>query len=113
CSLIRGRKTTHSCVLMKSLAISILLLLAAAGMSAATGRPPVLPKDFAGWRMQGTAKTSTDPGVADPAYASLLKEYGLTDLELANYRRDDGRTLTNKAAHFETRSRAVGSSTIY
>jgi len=98
---------------MKSLAISILLLLAAAGMSEATGRPPVLPKDFAGWRMQGTAKTSTDPGVADPAYASLLKEYGFTDLESANYRRDDGRTLAIKAARFESTSGAVGAYTFY
>src|SRR5438132_69092 len=98
---------------MKSLAISILLLLAAAGRSAATGRPPVLPKDVAGWRMQGTAKTSTDPGVADPAYAALLKEYGFTDLESANYRREDGRTLAIKAARFESTSGAVGAYTFY
>ena len=67
----------------------------------------------AGWRMQGTAKTSTDPGVADPAYASLLKEYGFTDLESANYRRDDGRTLAIKAARFESTSGAVGAYTFY
>ena len=98
---------------MKSLAISIILLLATADVSAAAELPPVLPKDFAGWHMQGTAKTSADPGVADPAYPSLLKEYGFTGLETASYRRDDGRTLAIKAARFESTSGAVGAYTFY
>jgi hypothetical protein len=96
---------------MKFLTIAIVLLLATVGVSAEL--PPVLPKDFAGWHMQGTAKTSADPGVADPAYASLLKEYGFTDLATANYRRDDGRTLAIKAARFENTSGAIGAYTFY
>jgi uncharacterized protein DUF6599 len=98
---------------MKSLAIPVILLMAAAGVSLAAERPAVLPTDFAGWHIEGTAKTSTDPGLADPAYASLLKEYGFTDLETANYRRDDGRTLAVKAARFESTSGAVGAYTFY
>src|SRR5207253_4013027 len=99
---------------MESPAISIMLLLVAAvGVSAAAERPAVLPRDFAGWHMQGTARASRDAGVADPAYASLLKEYGFTDLESANYRRDDGRTLAIKAARFESTSGAVGAYTFY
>jgi len=99
---------------MESPAISIMLLLVAAvGVSAAAERPAVLPRDFAGWHMQGTARASRDAGVADPAYASLLKEYGFTDLETANYRRDDGRTLAIKAARFENTSGAVGAYTFY
>ena len=99
---------------MESPAISIMLLLVAAvGVSAAAERPAVLPRDFAGWHMQGTARASRDAGVADPAYASLLKEYGFTDLETANYRRDDGRTLAIKAARFENTSGAVGAYTLY
>ena len=99
---------------MESPAISIMLLLVAAvGVSAAVERPAVLPRDFAGWHMQGTARASRDAGVADPAYASLLKEYGFTDLETANYRRDDGRTLAIKAARFENTSGAVGAYTFY
>ena len=99
---------------MESPAISIMLLLVAAvGVSAAAERPAVLPRDFAGWHMQGTARASRDAGVADPAYPSLLKEYGFTDLETANYRRDDGRTLAIKAARFENTSGAVGAYTFY
>lgn len=99
--------------MMKSLAMSILLLVTAVGVSSAAELPPVLPKDFAGWHMEGSAKTSTDPGVADPAYASALKEYGFTDLETASYRRDDGRTLAIKGARFESTSGAVGAYTFY
>lgn len=100
---------------MKAITISIILFVfsAAIEVSAASDRPPVLPKDFAGWRIEGTAKTSTDPGLADPAYASLLKEYGFTDLESANYRRQDGRTLAIKAARFESTSGAIGAYTFY
>jgi hypothetical protein len=98
---------------MKPIAISIILLLVSAGVSAANDRPPILPKDFAGWHMQGTAKTSADPGVADAAYASLLREYGFTDLESATYRRNDGRSLAIKAARFESTSGAVGAYTFY
>src|SRR5437660_11972434 len=97
---------------MESPAISIMLLLVAAvGVSAAVERPAVLPRDFAGWHMQGTARASRDAGVADPAYPSSPKEYGFTDLETANYRRDDGHTLAIRPARAENKSGAVGAYT--
>jgi hypothetical protein len=98
--------------LKKSIAIPI-VLLAAVGSCAAAERPPILPKDFAGWQLQSPVKTSADPRVADPAYPSLLKEYGFTDLESGTYQRNDGRNLTIKAARFESTSGAVGAYTFY
>ena len=74
---------------------------------------PVLPKQFAGWRIQGTGQTSQDPGVADPVNAAVLKEYGFTDLESAIYTRNDGHKLTLKAARFEDASGAYGAFTFY
>jgi hypothetical protein len=38
--------------------------------------PAILPKQFAGWQMQGAAQASKDAGAADPTNAALLKEYG-------------------------------------
>ena len=73
----------------------------------------ILPKAFAGWTMQGTPQFSTDPVVADPSNAALLKEYGFTDLESAIYTRDDGRTLKIKAARFDDASGAYGAFTFY
>lgn len=63
--------------------------------------------------MEGTAKTSADPAVADPANSSLLKEYGFNGFESATYTRDDGRKLTLKAARFGDASGAFGAYTYY
>jgi len=49
--------------------------------------PAILPPQFGGWQMQGSAQTSTDPTVADPANAEVLKEYGFSDAALATYTR--------------------------
>ena len=59
------------------------------------------------------AKISKDPGAADPADATLLKEYGFTDFESATYARDDGRKLTLKAARFADATGAYGAFTYY
>ncbi len=75
--------------------------------------PAILPRQFAGWQQTGTPKLSTDPAAADSTNAALLKEYGFTDFESASYRRDDGRTLTIKAARFADASGAYGAFTYY
>ena len=73
----------------------------------------VLPTQFSGWQINGSAAKSTDAGVADPANAVVLKEYGFQRFEKADYRRDDGRKLAVKAAMFEDASGAYGAFTFY
>jgi len=73
----------------------------------------ILPQEFAGWQIKGTAQTSHDPAVADEANAAILKEYGFTGFENATYTRDDGRTLKVRAARFGDTSGAYGAFTFY
>jgi hypothetical protein len=75
--------------------------------------PPILPKQFAGWQIQGSPQASKDAGVADPTNAALLKEYGFTDVESATYKSDDGRTLKLRAARFADASGAFGAFSYY
>jgi len=79
----------------------------------ATQPPPILPKQFAGWEMEGDAKASTDPSAADPTKAGVLKEYRFTDFASATYTREDGRTLKIRAARFADASGAFGAYTFY
>jgi hypothetical protein len=107
----------------RSVACSLICLL---GIAVAASKPaaptPVhpaeqatalLPQQFGGWQMQGSAQTSTDPATADPANAAVLREYRFSDLEIANYSRDDGRTLKIRAARFADASGAFGAYTFY
>jgi hypothetical protein len=73
----------------------------------------VLPQQFGGWGLSGSPRTSTDPALADPVNAEVLKEYGFNDFEAATYSRDDGRKLTVKAARFADASGAYGAFTFY
>lgn len=75
--------------------------------------PAILPQQFGGWQMQGSPQVSTDPAVADPSNAAALKEYGFSDLAIATYTRDDGRTLKIRAARFADASGAFGAYTFY
>lgn len=101
-------------LVMKLARILVLCALAFATLPLfAADRPPILPKDFAGWHMQGTATVSRNAGVADAANAALVSEYGFTDFESASYVRDDGRTLAIKAARFNDASGAFGAYTFY
>jgi len=75
--------------------------------------PELLPPTFAGWQIQGSPHISTDPAVADPSSAAVLKEYGFTDFASATYSRDDGRTLKIRAARFADASGAFGAYTFY
>jgi hypothetical protein len=63
--------------------------------------------------MQGSPQTSKDPAAADPTNASVLKEYGFTDLASCTYVRDDGRTLKIRAARFADASGAFGAFTFF
>jgi hypothetical protein len=73
----------------------------------------MLPSEFGGWEISGTPQKSTNPAVADPVNADVLKEYGFNDFESATYTRDDGRKLTLKAARFADASGAYGAFTFY
>src|SRR5579872_6440236 len=75
--------------------------------------PELLPPTFAGWQIQGAPHISTNPSVADPSSAAVLREYGLTDVAAATYTRDDGRTLKIRAARFADASGAFGAYTFY
>jgi len=75
--------------------------------------PAILPQQFAGWQMRGSAVTSTDAAAADPTNASVLKEYRFTDFASSTYTRDDGRTLKIRAARFADASGAFGAYTFY
>jgi len=85
----------------------------AAGPTAVSPAPPILPKQFAGWQLQGSAQPSKDPAAADPTNAALLKEYGFTDFEASTYKSDDGRTLKIRAARFVDASGAFGAYSFY
>ncbi|MGC1449632.1 MAG: DUF6599 family protein [Candidatus Sulfotelmatobacter sp.] len=73
----------------------------------------LLPQQFGGWQMQGSAQTSTDPAAADPTNAAVLKEYRFSDLASSTYSREDGRTLKIRAARFADASGAFGAYTFY
>jgi hypothetical protein len=73
----------------------------------------ILPPQFAGWHISGSAKASEDPAIADSVNAALLKEYGLTDFESATYTRDDGRKVALKSIRFADASGAYGAFTYY
>src|SRR5579864_2842536 len=98
---------------MKKLAFILFLTLI--GSSLASAAPPkvpnFLPPSFNGWQISD-ASTTTDPAGADPADAAVLKEYGFSLVELANYTRND-RKMQVKAARFENKSGAYGAFTYY
>src|SRR5215469_8545669 len=73
----------------------------------------ILPKEFAGWRLQGTFQNSQDPAAADTTNPVVLKEYGFTDFSSGTYTREDGRKLTVRAARFADASGAYGAFTYY
>ncbi|MBZ5596747.1 MAG: hypothetical protein LAN83_00360 [Acidobacteriia bacterium] len=89
------------------------LVLAGAAFAASSPPAPILPKEFGGWQLSDSMRTSEDPAVADSVNAALLKEYGFADFASATYVRDDGRKLTLKAARFADASGAYGAFTYY
>jgi hypothetical protein len=99
------------------LTLASVVSLAGAAFSSGPGAdsptPPILPKQFAGWQIQGASQASKDAAAADPTNAALLKEYGFTDFEAATYKSDDGRTLKIRAARFTDASGAFGAFSFY
>lgn len=104
--------------------ISVLVLFVGAAFAGEGARAPqttpttpttsaILPQQFAGWQISGSAQMSKDPAVADSVNAALLREYGFTDFESGTYTRDDGRKLTIRAARFADASGAYGAFTYY
>jgi hypothetical protein len=85
----------------------------AVGPTGNSTEPPILPQRFAVWQIQGAAQTSKDAAAADPTNAAVLKEYGFTDVETANYKSDDGRALKIRAARFTDASGAFGAYSFY
>lgn len=74
---------------------------------------PILPKSFAGWQQEApAAKTSANPADADAGSAAVLKEYGFTDFQSANYAKGD-RKLNVRAARFGDATGAYGAYTLY
>jgi hypothetical protein len=95
---------------------ALVLAILLAGVALANEAAPsasILPKQFGGWQIAGSSRTSGDPAVADPVNAAVLKEYGFTSFESATYTRDDGRKLSLKAARFGDASGAYGAYTYY
>ena len=74
---------------------------------------PILPKAFAGWQQDvSSLKSSANPADADANYPAVLKEYGFTAVESANYEKGD-RKLGVRAARFEDATGAYGAYTLY
>lgn len=97
-----------------ALILAVVACLVSMALAAGPGADsPILPKQFAGWQIQGPAQASNDAAAADPTNAALLKEYGFTDFESATYKSDDGRTLKIRAARFTDASGAFGAYSFY
>jgi hypothetical protein len=113
----RSMRRSKSVVRLAVVVCLVSVCLESAGFAAVPGRdstaPPILPKQFAGWQMQGAAQASKDAGAADPTNAAVLKEYGFTDFESAAYKSNDGRTLKIRAARFADASGAFGAYSFY
>jgi hypothetical protein len=93
-------------------AAGLLCVLVASSCWAANAET-ILPKSFAGWTQAGAPSVISKPEQADSAYPAVLNEYGFTGGETATYTRDDGRTLTIKAARFKDATGASGAFTFY
>jgi hypothetical protein len=80
--------------------------------STAPAREPLLPRDFAGWRIKAAATPITRAQQADPANAAALAEYGFTDGATAAYTRGN-ETMTLRALRFGDATGAYGAYTFY
>ncbi len=108
-----GRQSMRALRFVIRLAVVFCLTMVAFAANPVTPIPPILPKQFAGWQIEGASQASKDAGAADPTNAALLKEYGFADFEAATYKSDDGRTLKIRAARFADASGAFGVYSFY
>jgi uncharacterized protein DUF6599 len=89
---------------------ALIVSLASAAMATDSS---ILPKAFAGWQQEAaTNKNSANPVDADAGLAAVLKEYGFTDFQSANYTKGD-RKLNVRAARFDDATGAYGAYTLY
>jgi hypothetical protein len=103
-----------SIILRSVIFLSVAAVLVSTAFAADSPAPaPVLPNQFGGWQISGSATRSADASAADPANAAVLKEYGFQRFERADYTSDDGRKLAIKAAVFDDASDAYGAFTYY
>jgi hypothetical protein len=93
--------------------LSVVVICATVFATDSPAPVPILPNQFGGWQLSGSATKSADAGAADPANAAVLKEYGFQRFEKADYTSDDGRSLSIKAAVFDDASGAYGAFTYY
>ncbi len=100
-------------LIFASAALICLLCTPGFAANAAADSSPILPKQFAGWQMDGPPETGNNAASADPTDPALLSEYGFKDFEYATYKSDDGRTLKIRAARFADASGAFGAYTFY
>lgn len=98
--------------LLIKFALFPMLALAFAILAGAQQKSSILPQDFSGWEMAGAPQAGSDATVVDQAHPAVLREYGFTDFEVANYTRPD-RKLTIKAARFQDATGAYGALTFY
>lgn len=110
---MRFSRITRVLILAMLVLPATLAVAAAAPQAAETASKAILPQEFGGWQMRGSAAASANAAVADPANAAVLKEYRFTDFASATYSRDDGRTLKVRAARFTDASGAFGAYTFY
>jgi len=110
---VPSRLSKLSAKLLRTCCLAILVSTFAFAANPGAATPPILPKEFARWQLQGAPQASKDAAAADPANAALLKEYGFTDVESAAYKSDDGRTLKIRAARFADASGAFGAYMFY
>jgi len=98
--------------LLIKFALFPMLALAFAILAGAQQKSSILPQSFSGWEIAGAPQAGSDATVVDQAHPAVLKEYGFTDFEVANYTRPD-RKLTIKAARFQDATGAYGALTFY
>src|SRR4051812_27690123 len=98
--------------LLSKFVVFMTLAFAFGSLAEAQQKASILPQSFEGWEMTGKPQAGTDPAAVDQAHPAVLKEYGFTDFEVANYTRPD-RKLTVKAARFQDATGAYGSLTFY
>lgn len=85
-----------------------------AGLSAPKTAPlkPLLPADFAGWRLTAPAVDRVEPEAADAANADVLREYGFQRFEQGDYAQEDNR-LAVRVLMFPDATGAYGAYTFY
>jgi hypothetical protein len=98
--------------LLSKIAVLTTLAFVFGSVAGAQQKASILPQSFSGWEIAGSPQSGSDATGVDQAHPAVLKEYGFTDYEVANYTRPD-RKLTIKAARFQDSTGAYGAMTFY